>query len=216
MFHTFYNNPNAKVNIDEEGNYVSIEVDRTKLNTDLNGISNVTDPEKIQNILTEWGRLRSELLRKDVKNKSSQAYKDFFNHIFGNELGNVQIKLIRTASIFDKEVNTPLKKFGYIESELIKDGEPFLNIMAELKLNGKTHYITLATMSKFSTIKEKGLSNMKVDKGDPEKVRQEIADEIENKLKNIKWFSIITKKRRKTTFCYFRGFTFYQRWKTNN
>jgi len=53
MFHTFYNNPNAKVNIDEEGNYVYIEVDRTKLNTDLNGISNVTDPEKIQNILTE-------------------------------------------------------------------------------------------------------------------------------------------------------------------
>lgn len=185
MFHSFYNNPNAKVSVDEQGNYVSITVDRSRINSDLNGIDNVTDPKKVQTILTEWGRLRSELLHNDVKVKSSTSYKNFFNHIFGNEIGNVEINLVRTASIFDKEVNTPLKKFGYIESELINDKEPFLNIMAELKLNGKVHYITLATMAKLSTIKEKGLANLKVDKGDPEKVRQDIANELESKLNKL-------------------------------
>ena len=195
MFHTFYNNPGAVVTLDDKGNYTSIKVNSDKPRTDLNGISDVTNAEQIQKILTEWGRLRSELLRKEVKNKSTTSYNNFFEHIFGkNEIGNVEIKLVRTASIFDKEINTPLKKFGYLESELIKDGEPFLNIMAELKLKGKVHYITLATMAKLSTIKEKGLSNLIVKDGDPAAVREAIGKEIEEKLKLLNDRLVFLKK----------------------
>ena len=191
MFHSFYNNPNAIVSMDENGKPVKIEVNPENVATDLNGPENVEGYEESSKIIRQWARLRSILLKQNVATISPTAaeYSDFIRHIFGNENKIINVKLVRTASIFDRDVNTPYKKFGFDESKLIEEGEPFLNIMAELTVGTgefkKTHYITLATMAKLSTIKEKALPNLMINqsrKDYPGKSDEQIKTAIVNKL----------------------------------
>lgn len=111
------------------------------------------------------------ILRNDKAYVQVTDYPNFFTHIFGASIRNVNIELLITASLFDAKLNTPFQKQGFNALKLPQDGVGlFKNITAKLTQgevgdpSAKTHYITLATLTSDDTFINEGLKYYKGDK----------------------------------------------------
>lgn len=183
--HTFYNNPNARVKFNENGLVESISLSENNLiPTDLNGNYDITDSEEAQKVLNEWGKLKTSLLRNKNINLTTSDYPNFFKHIFGNDVGNINIRFVKTASQFQEELNSPIKKYGFDSKELIdRTQEPFMNIMAELTLGNKVHYVTLASLAKKQTLFSEGID--KYFKSTQEITKDDLKAEVDKYLQEV-------------------------------
>ena len=149
MMYSFYNNPGAKVTVNAEGKISGIESDVNNMPTDLNINGVVTDPETAQEIVSDWARAKNYILHNlNGTSITTTEYQKYFNKIFAGMHGssNVEVEIVMTATKMDKAINTPLKKKGFDNSLMIEQTKPFINLSAKLTWDGKTHYITLATL----------------------------------------------------------------------
>ena len=149
MMYSFYNNPGAKVTVNAEGKISGIESDVNNMPTDLNINGVVTDPETAQEIVSGWARAKNYILH-NLRGTSiiTTEYQKYFDKIFAGMQGssNVKVEIVMTATKMDKAINTPFKKKGFDNSLMIEQTKPFINLSAKLTWDGKTHYITLATL----------------------------------------------------------------------
>jgi hypothetical protein len=171
MFHSFYNNPNAIVDIESK----TIIVDSENPSFDLNVPHNI-EKENFDKVIQSWGKLKNYLLHnKKATFVLSTEYQDFLKHAF---LGldsseNIMSEIIITVSKYNDRINVPHAKHGLIGEKTLKDGNLFINLTAKLTFGQKTHYITLATLGTQEQIEEKA-KKYKVDK-----------DEIKNRFATL-------------------------------
>lgn len=147
MLHGFYNNPNAVVTRDKIENH-------TGLFTDLNLNTTVVGKEEVKKVINDWLALKNFLLHEtdltDGGTFISGKYKNYLKYIFkeSSDFKNdqrIQVDLVLTSSTFDSKLNSPYKKHGLIEANLLKENRPFINLSAKLKFGNAVHYVTLAT-----------------------------------------------------------------------
>jgi len=146
-------NPGAVVN---ESNK-TITVNSKKNKTDLNGIANV-DAQTFDKVISSFAILQKKLIHnKGTKQINSTNHMDYLKHIFADvtEGENVKVDYVVTVSKYESSINNPIKKFGFDSEKTLKSGDLFVNISAKLTFNGKTHYVTLATLSKLDKLAEK-------------------------------------------------------------
>lgn len=158
MFHSFYNNPNTKLNVkvDANGKIIGADVDEITYDenatpTDLN-IDKVS-PQNKESVLQGWFNIKNFYTYNYSlpKDKDSNNY---YKSLFGENITSTKIKtsLCATASKFSKSRNLPAYKDGFNIQQTLDEGDPFINISLKLEYKGITHYITLATLSS-NTIK---------------------------------------------------------------
>ena len=175
MLHSFYNSPSARLE-SENGVPTKLTVDRSLPNFDLNGLRDVSDPDKLKTIISEWINLKFNILHGN-KIKTTN-YKNYLSHIFNdnfnNPISNYSVKYLVTARRYNEELHTAYAKFEgaeLSEKKSLANTDLFLNLTAELTINDKVHYITLATFPKQETLFTKGLSNVR---GDVEALRSRL------------------------------------------
>ena len=175
MLHSFYNSPSARLE-SENGVPTKLTVDRSLPNFDLNGLRNVSDSDALKTIISEWINLKYNILHNNKIRTTN--YKNYLSHIFNdnfnNPISNYSIKYLVTARRYNDELHTAYAKFEgaeLSEKKSLANTDLFLNLTAELTINGKVHYITLATFPKQETLFTKGLSNVG---GDVEALRSRL------------------------------------------
>ena len=157
MLHSFYNNPNAVITES------SIKVNPNNSASDLNLNNDINDKKEVKATIDAWTKLKNHLLHnlKMVESGkiSSSGFKNYLKNIFteSSEFNNdqsIETELVLTASSFKTEVNTPYAKHGLKISELVEEGQPFINLSVKLKFGDAYHYITLATFGKRSKLEK--------------------------------------------------------------
>lgn len=157
MFHSFYNNPNAKIANDKS----KITVNPDNTNTDLNLISDVSGEKEVKQIIENWTKLKNFAIHnlKTIEGGtiSSKGFKNYLKHIFTESSDfendqNLKTELVLTGTKFDTSIHIPFAKHGLEEELLLKDGEPFLNLSLKITFGDAIHYVTLATLGKQKTI----------------------------------------------------------------
>ena len=146
LMYSYYNNPGV-VSIKSKRKLI---VDNNNPNTDLNGLSNIENVKSIKNITEQWISLKHYLIKQLSSSQlklDSRPYNDYIKHIFGQTNKEVDVSLHLTLSKYNEDINNPvfLNDNLYDSESTLKSGDSFINVSAKLKLNGKVHYITLAT-----------------------------------------------------------------------
>ena len=60
----------------------------------------------------------------------------------------VEVDYVLTGSMYNSEFNKPGDKFGFDISQTLTNADPFINLSLKLTYDGKSHYVTLANISK--------------------------------------------------------------------